>query len=105
MADARQGVHGGRRVEGGWAPGGLRWEGGRRRVGGGRESREGERGGRGRCDKEILRALANEAGWIVEPDGTTYRKEAASEPDGGASLSSVPITTQNGSPPQSMFAS
>jgi hypothetical protein len=27
------------------------------------------------CDNnEVLRALCNEAGWIVEPDGTTYRK-------------------------------
>jgi brassinosteroid resistant 1/2 len=27
------------------------------------------------CDNnEVLRALCNEAGWTVEPDGTTYRK-------------------------------
>lgn len=27
------------------------------------------------CDNnEVLKALCNEAGWIVEPDGTTYRK-------------------------------
>lgn len=27
------------------------------------------------CDNnEVLRALCNQAGWIVEPDGTTYRK-------------------------------
>lgn len=29
------------------------------------------------CDNnEVLKALCNEAGWIVEPDGTTYRKVA-----------------------------
>lgn len=27
------------------------------------------------CDNnEVLKALADEAGWTVEPDGTTYRK-------------------------------
>ena len=27
------------------------------------------------CDNnEVLKALCDEAGWIVEPDGTTYRK-------------------------------
>uniref|UniRef100_A0A0D3F2U2 Protein BZR1 homolog n=1 Tax=Oryza barthii TaxID=65489 RepID=A0A0D3F2U2_9ORYZ len=27
------------------------------------------------CDNnEVLKALCNEAGWTVEPDGTTYRK-------------------------------
>ncbi|KAI4333520.1 hypothetical protein L6164_018314 [Bauhinia variegata] len=27
------------------------------------------------CDNnEVLKALCNEAGWSVEPDGTTYRK-------------------------------
>jgi len=27
------------------------------------------------CDNnEVLKALCNEAGWVVEPDGTTYRK-------------------------------
>lgn len=27
------------------------------------------------CDNnQVLKALANEAGWTVEPDGTTYRK-------------------------------
>lgn len=27
------------------------------------------------CDNnEVLKALCKEAGWIVEPDGTTYRK-------------------------------
>jgi hypothetical protein len=30
------------------------------------------------CDNnEVLRALCNEAGWTVEPDGTTYRKVRA----------------------------
>lgn len=29
------------------------------------------------CDNnEVLKALCNEAGWTVEPDGTTYRKVA-----------------------------
>ncbi|KAL5200346.1 hypothetical protein ABZP36_021549 [Zizania latifolia] len=28
------------------------------------------------CDNnEVLKALCNEAGWTVEPDGTTYRKD------------------------------
>jgi hypothetical protein len=27
------------------------------------------------CDNnEVLKALCNEAGWVIEPDGTTYRK-------------------------------
>ncbi|KAF0915915.1 hypothetical protein E2562_000558 [Oryza meyeriana var. granulata] len=30
------------------------------------------------CDNnEVLKALCNEAGWVVEPDGTTYRKVRA----------------------------
>ncbi|PNY05585.1 bes1/bzr1 protein 4-like [Trifolium pratense] len=30
------------------------------------------------CDNnEVLKALCNEAGWTVEPDGTTYRKFVA----------------------------
>jgi len=34
------------------------------------------------CDNnEVLKALCNEAGWIVEPDGTTYRKVCLSNPD------------------------
>ncbi|XP_074568636.1 uncharacterized protein LOC141825144 [Curcuma longa] len=32
----------------------------------------------GRADiNDVLRALAAEAGWVVEPDGTTYRRPAA----------------------------
>lgn len=34
------------------------------------------------CDNnEVLKALCNEAGWIVELDGTTYRKVRLSNPD------------------------
>lgn len=34
------------------------------------------------CDNnEVLKALCNEAGWIVEPDGTTYRKVRLSSRD------------------------
>jgi hypothetical protein len=29
---------------------------------------------------DVLRALANEAGWIVEPDGTTYRAQVGRDP-------------------------
>lgn len=33
------------------------------------------------CDNnEVLKALCNEAGWTVEPDGTTYRKVSYSHP-------------------------
>lgn len=33
------------------------------------------------CDNnEVLKALCNEAGWTVEPDGTTYRKVSYSLP-------------------------
>jgi hypothetical protein len=33
------------------------------------------------CDNnEVLKALCNEAGWTVEPDGTTYRKVPAADP-------------------------
>ncbi|PIN15946.1 hypothetical protein CDL12_11399 [Handroanthus impetiginosus] len=32
------------------------------------------------CDNnEVLKALCNEAGWTVEPDGTTYRKHASAQ--------------------------
>jgi hypothetical protein len=38
------------------------------------------------CDNnEVLKALCNEAGWVVEPDGTTYRKvRPAAPPDLGS---------------------
>ena len=33
------------------------------------------------CDNnEVLKALCNEAGWVVEPDGTTYRKVRTTTP-------------------------
>ncbi|KAF0904483.1 hypothetical protein E2562_034998 [Oryza meyeriana var. granulata] len=36
------------------------------------------------CDNnEVLKALCNEAGWTVEPDGTTYRKLAPRHGMGG----------------------
>lgn len=39
---------------------------------------------------DVLRALATEAGWIVEPDGTTYRNPLLQQSSGGPSLSLLP---------------
>ncbi|MCO5551740.1 hypothetical protein L7F22_005244 [Adiantum nelumboides] len=39
---------------------------------------------------DVLRALATEAGWIVEPDGTTYRNPLLQQNSGGPSLSLLP---------------
>ncbi|KAI5072606.1 hypothetical protein GOP47_0012712 [Adiantum capillus-veneris] len=39
---------------------------------------------------DVLRALATEAGWIVEPDGTTYRNPLVHQSSGGPSLSLLP---------------
>ncbi|KAL0325709.1 UNVERIFIED_CONTAM: protein BRASSINAZOLE-RESISTANT 1 [Sesamum radiatum] len=60
------------------------------------------------CDNnEVLKALCAEAGWIVEPDGTTYRKGCKPCPMeiGGTSANITPSSSRNPSPPSSYFAS
>nr|GME06106.1 protein BRASSINAZOLE-RESISTANT 1-like [Ipomoea batatas] len=60
------------------------------------------------CDNnEVLKALCTEAGWIVEPDGTTYRKGCKPIPMeiGGTSANITPSSSRNPSPPSSYFAS
>uniref|UniRef100_A0A7N0T423 Protein BZR1 homolog n=1 Tax=Kalanchoe fedtschenkoi TaxID=63787 RepID=A0A7N0T423_KALFE len=69
------------------------------------------------CDNnEVLKALCNEAGWIVEEDGTTYRKgckptERMDMIGGSASVSPCssyqpsPCASHNPSPPSSSFPS
>ena len=47
------------------------------------------------CDNnEVLKALCNEAGWVVEPDGTTYRKVLIPSPSSLCLL--VPSTVAAG---------
>ncbi|KAL3640815.1 Mature anther-specific protein LAT61 [Castilleja foliolosa] len=60
------------------------------------------------CDNnEVLKALCAEAGWIVEPDGTTYRKGHKPCPmeTGGISSHITPCSSRNPSPPYSYFPS
>ncbi|CAH9144771.1 unnamed protein product [Cuscuta epithymum] len=60
------------------------------------------------CDNnEVLKALCAEAGWIVDPDGTTYRKGFKPTPMeiGGTSANITPSSSRNPSPPSSYFAS
>ncbi|XP_031118869.1 protein BRASSINAZOLE-RESISTANT 1-like [Ipomoea triloba] len=60
------------------------------------------------CDNnEVLKALCQEAGWTVEPDGTTYRKGCKPTPMeiGGTSANITPSSSRNPSPPSSYFAS
>ncbi|EYU32803.1 hypothetical protein ABFS82_14G047100 [Erythranthe guttata] len=60
------------------------------------------------CDNnEVLKALCAEAGWTVEPDGTTYRKGSKPSPMeiGGTSNNITPCSSRNPSPPSSYFAS
>ncbi|CAA0813324.1 Protein BRASSINAZOLE-RESISTANT 1 [Striga hermonthica] len=60
------------------------------------------------CDNnEVLKALCAEAGWVVEPDGTTYRKGCKPTPmeTGGTSANITPCSSRNPSPPSSYFAS
>ncbi|KAJ8561346.1 hypothetical protein K7X08_027536 [Anisodus acutangulus] len=60
------------------------------------------------CDNnEVLKALCVEAGWIVEPDGTTYRKGCKPTPMeiGGTSANITPSSSRHPSPPSSYFAS
>uniref|UniRef100_A0A5B6Z022 Protein BZR1 homolog n=1 Tax=Davidia involucrata TaxID=16924 RepID=A0A5B6Z022_DAVIN len=58
-------------------------------------------------NNEVLKALCTEAGWTVEPDGTTYRK--GSKPPsieiGGTSTSITPCSSQKPSPLSSSFPS
>ncbi|CAI9771439.1 unnamed protein product [Fraxinus pennsylvanica] len=58
-------------------------------------------------NNQVLKALCNEAGWIVEPDGTTYRNGFKPPPMemGGTSTNITPISSRNPSPPSSYFAS
>ncbi|CAI0558782.1 unnamed protein product [Linum tenue] len=52
------------------------------------------------CDNnEVLKALCQEAGWVVEEDGTTYRKIV------GTSTRVTPYSSQNPSPMSSSFPS
>uniref|UniRef100_A0A0E0I2U3 Protein BZR1 homolog n=2 Tax=Oryza TaxID=4527 RepID=A0A0E0I2U3_ORYNI len=61
------------------------------------------------CDNnEVLKALCREAGWVVEDDGTTYRKGCKPPPSsaGGASVGMSPCSsTQLLSAPSSSFPS
>ncbi|KAI3509746.1 hypothetical protein L1887_25268 [Cichorium endivia] len=53
------------------------------------------------CDNnEVLKALADEAGWTVEPDGTTYRKgcKPLERMDIGGSTSASPCSSYQPSP-------
>ncbi|CAA0841781.1 Protein BRASSINAZOLE-RESISTANT 1 [Striga hermonthica] len=53
------------------------------------------------CDNnEVLKALCTEAGWTVEPDGTTYRKGCKPP-----SPMEIGGSSRNPSPPSSYFAS
>ncbi|KAK6132593.1 hypothetical protein DH2020_033695 [Rehmannia glutinosa] len=69
------------------------------------------------CDNnEVLKALCDEAGWIVDPDGTTYRKgckpvaninimEASTSLSPCSSYQQSPSTSYNPSPASSSFPS
>ncbi|ONK55361.1 uncharacterized protein A4U43_UnF4380 [Asparagus officinalis] len=69
------------------------------------------------CDNnEVLKALANEAGWTVEPDGTTYRKGCkpaeridtvvhSASPSPYSSYQPSPYASYNPSPTSSSFPS
>ncbi|XP_050214228.1 protein BRASSINAZOLE-RESISTANT 1 [Mercurialis annua] len=60
------------------------------------------------CDNnEVLKALCSEAGWIVEEDGTTYRKGCKPPPIDivGTSTRITPYSSQNPSPMSSAFPS
>ncbi|KAJ6404800.1 hypothetical protein OIU84_012885 [Salix udensis] len=60
------------------------------------------------CDNnEVLKALCAEAGWVVEEDGTTYRKGHRPPPieTGGSSMRLTPYSSQNPSPLSSPFPS
>ncbi|KAJ4872105.1 Protein BRASSINAZOLE-RESISTANT 1 [Raphanus sativus] len=55
-------------------------------------------------NNEVLKALCSEAGWVVEEDGTTYRKGCKPLP-GEIAGTSYPYSSQNQSPLSSAFQS
>ncbi|CAF2061025.1 BnaCnng34980D [Brassica napus] len=58
------------------------------------------------CDNnEVLKALCSEAGWVVEEDGTTYRKGCKPLPSEIAGTSYHHYSSQNQSPLSSAFQS
>ncbi|CAI9266970.1 unnamed protein product [Lactuca saligna] len=62
------------------------------------------------CDNnEVLKALCKEAGWVVLPDGTTFRKGCKPPPSafehGGSSTNTTPCSSRKPSPPSSSFPS
>ncbi|CAN6901157.1 unnamed protein product [Brassica oleracea var. botrytis] len=60
------------------------------------------------CDNnEVLKALCSEAGWVVEEDGTTYRKGHKPLPDdmAGSSSRATPYSSYNQSPFESPILS
>lgn len=61
------------------------------------------------CDNnEVLKALCSEAGWVVEEDGTTYRKGCKPPPTyetGGSSACISPCLSNQPSAPSSYFTS
>ncbi|CAH8363964.1 unnamed protein product [Eruca vesicaria subsp. sativa] len=58
------------------------------------------------CDNnEVLKALCAEAGWVVEEDGTTYRKGCKPLPSEIGGTSYPPYSSQNQSPLSSAFQS
>ncbi|MFS7952168.1 putative transcription factor BES/BZR family [Helianthus anomalus] len=62
------------------------------------------------CDNnEVLKALCKEAGWVVLPDGTTFRKGCKPPPSAiesrGRSTNTTPCSSQKPSPRSSTFPS
>ncbi|KAJ9567182.1 hypothetical protein OSB04_003148 [Centaurea solstitialis] len=61
------------------------------------------------CDNnEVLKALCKEAGWVVLPDGTTFRKGCKPPPCieiGSTSTNTTPCSSRKPSPPSSSFPS
>ncbi|KVH98388.1 BZR1, transcriptional repressor [Cynara cardunculus var. scolymus] len=62
------------------------------------------------CDNnEVLKALCKEAGWVVLPDGTTFRKGCKPSPSSieikCTSANTTPSSSQRPSPPSSSFPS
>ncbi|KAI3688909.1 hypothetical protein L2E82_46841 [Cichorium intybus] len=61
------------------------------------------------CDNnEVLKALCKEAGWVVLPDGTTFRKGCKPPPAmefGSTSTNTTPCSSRKPSPPSSSFPS
>ncbi|PWA85885.1 hypothetical protein CTI12_AA141870 [Artemisia annua] len=61
------------------------------------------------CDNnEVLKALCREAGWVVLPDGTTFRKGCKPPPTieiGSTSTNTTPCSSRRPSPPTSSIPS